>query len=161
VNVQIAFVSVPSFISIVANMCDSKVLSNLGCANARLKRKLVLKEKKMKCSQKSQSLLLDDEQQGKRNFTPLCDITMNAFLNQDTPTNNDIGGYYKGQWPQGRSNEMNHKLFHQSSHRQNLFQKFEVAGSIGQSSFQRVLNDTTICPSTTTPIENMGTGSSF
>jgi len=40
---------------------------------------------------------------------------------------------------------MNHRLFHQSSHRQNLFQKFEVAGSIGQSSFQRVLNDTTIC----------------
>jgi len=56
---------------------------------------------------------------------------------------------------------MNHRLFHQSSHCQNLFQKFEVAGSIGQSSFQRVLNDTRICPSTTTPIENMGTCSSF
>jgi len=56
---------------------------------------------------------------------------------------------------------MNHRLFHQSSHRQNLFQKFEVAGSIGQSSFQTVLNDTTICPSTTTAIENMRTGSTF
>jgi len=161
VNVQIAFVSVPNFIVIVVSISDPKVLSNLGCANARLKRKLVLKEKKMKCAQRSQSLLLDDEHQKKRNFTPLCDIIMNAFLNQDTPTNNDMDGYYKGQRPQGRSNEMNHKLFHQSSHRQNLFQKFEVAGSIGQSSFHRVLNDTTICLSTTTPTENMGTGSSF
>jgi len=34
-------------------MSDPKVLSNLGCANARLKRKLVLKEKKMKCAQKT------------------------------------------------------------------------------------------------------------
>jgi len=161
VNVQIAFVSVPTFIAIVTNMSDSKVLSNLGCANARLKRKLVLKQKKMKCAQKTQSLLLDEEQRKKRNFTPLYDIIMNAFLNQDTPTHNDISGYYKGQPPQRRTNEMNHRLFHQSSHRQNLFRKFEVVGSIGQSSFQRVLKDTTICPSTSTPIENMGTGSSF
>jgi len=121
VNVEIAFVSVPTFIAIVTNMSDPKVLSNLGCANARLKRMLVLKEKKMKCAQKTQSLLLDQEQRKKRNFTPLCDITMNAFLNQDTPTHNDIGGYYKGQPPQRRTNEMNHRLFHQTSHRQNLF----------------------------------------
>jgi len=72
-----------------------------------------------------------------------------------------MGGYYKGQPPQTRTNEINHRLFQQSSHRQNLFRKFKVAGSIAQSSFQRVLNDSTICPSTTTPIENMGVGSSF
>jgi len=121
----------------------------------------MLKEKKMKCAQKSQSLLLDDDQRKKRNFTPLSDITMNTFLNQDTPRNNDLARYYKGQRPQGRSNLMNYRLFHQSSHHQNPFQKFEVTGSIGQSSFQTVLHDATICPSRTTPIENMATGSSY
>jgi len=110
--VYITFVSVTIFIVIVPNVSDFNMQSNLACANARLKRKLMLKEKKMKCAEKSQSLLLDKDQQKKRNFTPLSDIKMMTFLIQEIPTNNDLAGYYKGQPAQGKTNPMNYIFFH-------------------------------------------------
>ena len=39
-------------------MNDPKSQSDLPCSNARLKRKLILKEKKIKCGEKSQSVSL-------------------------------------------------------------------------------------------------------
>jgi len=55
------------------------MVSNVSCANARLKRKLMLKEKKMKCEEKSHRVLLDEDHRRKKNCTPLSDITMMDF----------------------------------------------------------------------------------
>jgi len=55
------FVSVTISILTVTNMSGQNFKSNAACANARLKRKLMLKEKKMKCAKMSQSVQHDQE----------------------------------------------------------------------------------------------------
>jgi len=148
-------------------MNDPKSQSDLPCSNARLKRKLILKENKIKCGERSQSVSLYKDQRIKRNCTPLSDITMMNFLNQDIPTNNDLLGYYNGQAHLEKTNARTSRCFHQTSHRQNLLQRFEVttemslgfhSSSTEQSSCQSVGNNSTIFESEDVTNENIFSG---
>ena len=98
--------------------------SNASCANARLKRKMMLKEKKMKRNHRE---LHDDDHRRKRNCTPLSDITMIDFFNRQIEPNNYIEGNYNEQPRQRKTNAMSFRFHNETFHRQNLLQKFQVA----------------------------------
>ena len=106
VNVYNAFVLVTIFFLIIGKTSNPITESNVACANARLKRKLMLKEKKIKCTEKSHKVLLDEDYQRKINCIPLSDITMMDFLNREIQINNDITGNYNVQPPQQKTNAM-------------------------------------------------------
>jgi len=141
-------------------MNDPKSQSDLSFSNARLKRKLIIQEKKSKCGERSQSFGLYKDQRIKRNCTPLSDITMMNFLNQDIPTNN-------GQAHLERTNASTSRYFHNTSHRQNLLHRFEVTTemSLGQptrqSSWQSMRNNSTVFQSEDVTNENILSGLSF
>jgi len=144
--------------------------SNASCANVRLKRKLMLKEKKMKCVEKSHRHLHDEDHRRKRNCTPLFDITMMDFFNRQIEPNKDIEGNYNQQPPQRKTNAMSFRFLNETFHCQNLLQKFQVTtefssefrqSSTGESSSHAVVQDIALHESTTPRIDNIVRGNTF
>jgi len=141
--------------------------SNTCCANARLKRKMMLKEKKMKRNHRD---VHDDDHRRKRNSTPLSDITMIDFFNRQIKPNNYIQGNYNEEPLQRKTNAMSFRFHNDTSHRQNLLQKFQVANEFSsefrqsstyETSAHAIVQDVGLHQSTSTRIENIVRGNTF
>ena len=100
-------------------MEDENVSSYFSSANARSKRKTILKEKRINKENNQQCTPSFNIQAKRRMFTPFCDVTTN-FLNQESRQNCCV-----------QSNERNNHRYadHTISLRQNLLHKFHIVGS--------------------------------